>query len=122
MPTGTLMKKTQRQEKLSVMKPPSVGPDGRREDDGHAVDGHGHAALGRRERVGQDGLLARPEAAAADALQDAEEDQRAERRRHPAEERRDREERDAASCRSACARCGVDSHPLMGRTTAFDTR
>ena len=25
-PTGTLMKKTQRQVKLSVMKPPSVGP------------------------------------------------------------------------------------------------
>ena len=26
IPTGMLMKKTQRQEKLSVMKPPSVGP------------------------------------------------------------------------------------------------
>lgn len=26
MPTGTLMKNTQRQEKLSVMNPPSVGP------------------------------------------------------------------------------------------------
>ena len=32
-------------------------------------------ALRGRERVGQDGLLARPEPAAADALEDAEEDQ-----------------------------------------------
>ena len=77
MPTGTLMKKTQRQSKLSVMKPAERRPDGRREDDRHAVDGHGHAALRGRERVGQDRLLARPEAAAADPLQDAEEDERA---------------------------------------------
>ena len=90
MPTGTLMKKTQRQEKLSVMKPPSVGPMAGASTTAIPYTAMAMPALGRRERVGQDGLLARPEAAAADALEDAEEDQRPERRRDPAEERRDR--------------------------------
>ena len=43
--------------------------------DGDSVDREGHAALLRREGVGQDGLLAGLKAAAACALEDAEEDQ-----------------------------------------------
>ena len=50
------------------------GADGRRDDDGHAVDGEGLAALFDGEGVGEDGLLAGREAAAAEALQDAGED------------------------------------------------
>ena len=46
----------------------------------HAVNGEGHAALFRREGVGQDGLLAGLQAAAGRALQHAEEDQHAQRR------------------------------------------
>ena len=40
----------------------------------HAVDGERHAALARLESVGEDRLLARLQAAAADALQHAEEE------------------------------------------------
>ena len=54
------------------------GAEHGRDDDGHAVNREGHAALLRREGVGEDGLLAGLEAAAGRALQDAEEDQHAE--------------------------------------------
>jgi hypothetical protein len=50
--------------------------DGRREDDRHSVHGERHSALRWRERVGQDRLLARPEPAAAEPLEHAEEDER----------------------------------------------
>ena len=48
-------------------------------DDGEAVHGEGLAAFLGREGVGEDGLLGGREAAAADALQDAEEDQQRQR-------------------------------------------
>ena len=51
------------------------GTDGGRDDDGHAVDGEGLAAFFDGEGVGQDGLLAGRETAAAGALQDAGDDQ-----------------------------------------------
>ena len=51
------------------------GADGGRDDDGEAVHGKGLASLFWGEGVGEDGLLGRREAAAADALQDAAEDQ-----------------------------------------------
>jgi hypothetical protein len=66
---GTLMKKIQCQLKLSVIQPPERGADGGRDDDGHAVDGEGLAALFDGEGVGEDGLLGRREAAAAEPLQ-----------------------------------------------------
>ena len=50
-------------------------PEDRRDDDGHAVHGHRHAQLPGRERVDQDALLGRLEPAAAEPLEDAEEDQ-----------------------------------------------
>ena len=55
------------------------GADGGRDDDGHAVDGEGLAALFDGEGVGEDGLLAGGEAAAAGALQDAGDDEEGQR-------------------------------------------
>src|ERR1700684_1243796 len=49
---------------------------GWRDDDGHAVDGEGLAALFDGEGVGEDGLLAGGEAAAAGSLQYAREDEK----------------------------------------------
>ena len=65
------------------------------EDDGHAIDGEGHGALFRGEGVGEDGLLRGLEAAAGEALNDAEEDERAEGGGEAAEERGEGEEEDA---------------------------
>ena len=56
------------------------GPDGGRDDHGHAVNGEGHAALFAGKRVGEDGLFAGLQSAAARALQHAEEDQHAQAR------------------------------------------
>ncbi len=64
--------------------------DGRRRDHGDAIDGECHAALGGRKSVGQNGLLAGLQAAAARALQNAADDQRREIRRQSAQERTDR--------------------------------
>ena len=64
-------------------------------DDGEAVHGEGLAAFFGREGVGEDGLLGGGETAAADALQDAEEDQQRKRRGEAAEGGADAEERDA---------------------------
>ncbi len=49
--------------------------DGRRGDDGHAVEREGGGAFGGGERIDEDGLLDGGEAAAADSLQHAEEDE-----------------------------------------------
>ena len=95
MPIGTLMKKIQCQEKLSVIQPPTVGPTVGRDDHGDAVEREGLAAPLRRKRVGEDGLLAGRHAAAAEPLQDAEEDQRAQARRQSAQQRAHREQRHA---------------------------
>ncbi len=51
------------------------GADGGGDDDGHAVEGEGLAALVDGEGVGEDGLLAGGEAAAAGALEDAGDDE-----------------------------------------------
>ncbi len=50
-------------------------PDGRSHDHRHAIHREGLPALGDGKSVGENGLLAGREAAAADALQDAREDQ-----------------------------------------------
>jgi predicted transcriptional regulator len=71
------------------------GADGGREDDRHAIDGEGLAALVRRESVGEDGLLAGLQAAAAGSLEHAEEDEERERGREAAEHGADAEQRDA---------------------------
>ncbi len=69
--------------------------DGRRQHHRHAVDGERHAALLRRKGVGQDRLLARLQPAAAGALQDAADDERAQVGRQAAQERADGEQRHA---------------------------
>ena len=71
------------------------GADGGCDDDGHAVDGEGLAAFFDGEGVGEDGLLAGGEAAAACALQDAGDDEQREGVGDAAEERADGEEGDA---------------------------
>ena len=70
-------------------------PDRGRHDDRDTVDREGLGALLRRKRVGQDGLLARHHAAAAQALQDAEEDQERQAGRQPAQQRAHGEQRHA---------------------------
>ena len=71
------------------------GADGRRHDRGDAVQRKGQAALLRREGVGQNRLRHRLQSAAARALQDAEHDQRPQRRRGAAKQRAEREQEDA---------------------------
>ena len=56
------------------------------EDDGHAIDGEGHAAFCGGEGIGEDGLLAGLKAAAGRALEYAEEDEHAEGGRESAEQ------------------------------------
>src|ERR1700734_2023117 len=51
------------------------GADGGCDDDRHAVDGEGLTTLFDGEGVGEDGLLARGEAAASSALKDARKDE-----------------------------------------------
>ena len=85
------MKKIQCQLKLSVIQPPKGGADGGRDDHRHAVEREGLAALLDGEGVGEDGLLAGGEAAAAEALQHAREDQQGQRLRETAQHGADRE-------------------------------
>jgi hypothetical protein len=73
------------------------------EDDGHSVDGEGHAALFGREGVGEDGLLAGLEAAPGCSLDDTEEDEHSQRRREAAEQRGEGEEEDAAHVEALAA-------------------
>ncbi len=61
----------------------------------HSVNGKRHAALGRRKCIRKDGLLARLQASAPGALQDAEKHQQPEARRQPAKETARREKRHA---------------------------
>ena len=75
MPMGTLIKKIQRHEYESVIQPPKRRPDGRRHHDGHRVQSKRRRALGGWKGIHQDGLLARSQPAARDALQHSEEDQ-----------------------------------------------
>ena len=62
------------------------GTDGRSEHDRHAVNGEGHAALSGLESVGENCLFAGLQAAAADSLQHAKNNQHAEIGREAAEE------------------------------------
>ena len=75
IPTGMLTKKDPAPG--VVVSDPSAErwTDGRRHDHRNAVNRESHAALCRRKRVGQDGLLTGLQPAAADALQDAEDNQ-----------------------------------------------
>ena len=75
-PIGTLMKKIQCQEILSVIEPPIVGPSAGADDHGHAIEREGLRALRGRKGVGEHRLLARREAAAAEPLEHAGRDQR----------------------------------------------
>ena len=79
------------------------GAEGGREDDGHAVDGEGHAAFLGREGVGEDGLFAGLEASAGCALEDAEEDEHGEGGGESAEQRGEGEEGDAAHVEALAA-------------------
>ena len=56
--------------------PAQRGTDRRRQHHGHAVNRESHAALSGFKRVGQDGLFAGLQTAAAGTLQNAEDDQR----------------------------------------------
>ncbi len=69
--------------------------DRRSEDDGDAVEGEGHAAVTRRESVGENGLRHRLQPAAGQALQGAKGDEQPEARRQPAEQRGHTEAGDA---------------------------
>jgi len=69
------------------------GADGRRDDDGHAVDGEGLATLLDGEGVGEDGLFAGGETAASCSLEDAGDDEHGEGLGDAAEERTDHEQR-----------------------------
>ena len=60
--------------------------------------------LCERKRVVQDRLLAGLQSAAADSLQNAEEDQHAQTVRRNRTERAEREDRQRRTCKSACAR------------------
>ena len=71
------------------------GADGGGDDDGHAVECEGLAAIGDGEGIGEDGLLRRGEAAAAEALQDARKDEQRQRGCEAAEQRAEGEDRDA---------------------------
>ncbi len=71
------------------------GADGGSDDDGHAVDGEGLAALFDGEGVGEDGLFAGGEAAAAGALQDARDDEKWQSVSDAAEQGADGEQSDA---------------------------
>ena len=69
MPTGRLMKNTQRQLKFSVSQPPSVGPMIGADHDARAPDGHRLAVAFARVDVEQHGLRQRHQRRAEDALQ-----------------------------------------------------
>jgi hypothetical protein len=61
-------------------------PDGGRGDYGDAVNRKGHAALCGRKGIGENGLLARLQAAPSGTLQDAANDKRGQVRRQSAQE------------------------------------
>ena len=90
---------------IEIVSDPSAerGTDGRSEHHGHAVNGKSHAALTRLESVRENCLFAGLQAAAADALQHAKNDQHAEIGRQAAEERADGEERDAGHVKTFAA-------------------
>src|SRR5271170_7659287 len=72
---------------IEIVGDPSAegGADGRSEHYGHAVNGESHAAFSRLESVGENCLFAGLQAAAADSLQHAKNNQHAEVRREAAE-------------------------------------
>src|SRR5271155_3097429 len=90
---------------VEIVGDPSAqgGADGRSEHHRHAVNGEGHAAFSRFESVGENCLLAGLQAAAADALQHAKNNQHAEVGREAAEKRADGEERDAGHVKTFAA-------------------
>ena len=77
-PTGTLIRKHQRQEGLSASQPPSVGPTTGADDHGDAEQRERLPALLGREGVRQNGLRDRHHAAAGEPLQEPEQEQRVE--------------------------------------------
>ncbi len=121
MPTGMLMKKIQRQVKLSVIHPPRVGTNRGSRDHGDAVDGKSHATLRRRKRVGEYGLLAGLQPAASGALHHAANDERCQIRGQAAEERADGEQSHAAHVEILAAH-DRRQPSAEGSTMALETR
>ena len=115
------MKKIQCQLKLSVIHPPRVGPMAGRHHHGHPVHGEGLAALADGKGIGENGLLAGRQPAAANALQHAEEHQQRQGLRQAAQHRADGKQHDAGHVEALAAHARV-SQPEMGRMTALDTR
>lgn len=92
---------------------------------GHTVDGERLATLLRREGVRQDRLLAGRHATTAETLQDAEQDQRLQIPGKPAEQRSDREGRNADHVEALAAEHGREpardrQHDRVGDEIARD--
>ena len=85
-PSGRLTRKTRRQSESSTRAPPRVGPGRRRRRRGGAPEADSRRAPLDREAVEDDRQRGRGDQRRADSLQDAEGDQRLERRRHRAEQ------------------------------------
>ena len=95
-PTGTLIQKIARQSTSSTSPPPTTGPKREREADHAAPDADRLRPLaGVLERVADDRHRDGVEHRAADALQHPEDDQQPDVRRDGAEQRAEREERQA---------------------------
>jgi len=120
MPTGMLIKKIQRQEKLSVIQPPSVGPmEGARTVTSRRLKRL--AAFVGLKGVGHDRLRHRLHSAAARSLDDPENQQHGQRWGRPAQETRDREDHNAKN-KKVAPPIRLEAHPPSGSTMAFATR
>ena len=91
------------------------------DDHADAPEGHGHAAFLHREGLQQDGLGDGLQGAAAEALDDAEEDEFAQAGGSAAEHGADGEE-DQADSRKRLRPTRKESQPVMGRMMALETR
>ena len=105
-----------------MIQPPSVGPIAGATTTAMPYTANAMPRFRGRESIGQNRLLARLQAAAAGALEDAEENQHRQIGRQAAEKRTDREQRDAAHVKALAARSIDESQPLIGSTMAFETR
>ena len=92
MPIGRLTKKIQRQPACSTSRPPSDGAEdgGEHHRDADRAEHAAHVLW--TGGAGEDDLADRHQHAAAEALEDAEDDQRVDRPREAAEHRAEREE------------------------------
>ena len=89
-----LTKNAHRHERLSVMIPPEGGAEGRADDDAHRENALRLALFLDGIGLAQDGLRRRDQAAAAQALHDAPQDELGQRAAEAAHERRQGKDRD----------------------------